>query len=483
MMTKIRKFRRVTMTVEDFSKISSTIDTYPVHQRPSVETVSDKRTNDSKAQKIIESIMNGIDIGQLTLNEFGENNPCHSKKGYQYESIDGGHRKRSIIAFLNNKFRCNGLYFSQWLKNEMTDLVESFMNYELSMVIYEDLNPIEVGEIFRKCNDSTPVNHQEYLNSYMMPIANAVRCAVRLIPDHERTRKIHKFLASTTNEETNDVTFDCLGFNNKRLILEEMIARLYYRYYAHNGGVGEAELHNLKNMYRDDSLTQEKVDRLNLKVDKSLDHLYEIGEMRNQYMSGNRNKNCMSKSEFWLYTRLYMYIEKEYGKFSIPDLVEYYKIVEYTYQTKFRVSVGELDEFLSEASPHDKTKTRARNFESSLLEHKNDNKIQDMFSWFVSYLPLQDMIVAKDLNRGFKLSERKIGLAKQKWTCAIDGLPLSLDEAEADHMIPHALGGRTVVENMVMIRACHNREKGSMSFHDYKKLYDLRNKKKNSIAA
>jgi hypothetical protein len=59
-------------------------------------------------------------------------------------------------------------------------------------------------------------------------------------------------------------------------------------------------------------------------------------------------------------------------------------------------------------------------------------------------------------------------LAKQRGKCYIDSKPLSMDDAEAAHIVSYADGGKTDPQNMVMIRSVHNRNMGTMNVNDYK---------------
>ena len=52
--------------------------------------------------------------------------------------------------------------------------------------------------------------------------------------------------------------------------------------------------------------------------------------------------------------------------------------------------------------------------------------------------------------------------------CAIDGEPLKLIDAHAAHIVAHSEGGKSVLENMVMVRAVHNTRMGTMNLNDYK---------------
>ena len=61
-------------------------------------------------------------------------------------------------------------------------------------------------------------------------------------------------------------------------------------------------------------------------------------------------------------------------------------------------------------------------------------------------------------------------LAQQGFKCAIDCKPLTMKDAQGDHIIPHCDGGRTTYDNLMMISTEHNQRKGSMSLEKYKEL-------------
>ena len=72
------------------------IDCDPVGQRPDVESLS-------KKQGIIDTVIRGYDFGELKLRTLIE--AVHRATHFKYRSIDGGHRKRAVRDFINNKFK------------------------------------------------------------------------------------------------------------------------------------------------------------------------------------------------------------------------------------------------------------------------------------------------------------------------------------------------------------------------------------------
>jgi hypothetical protein len=161
-------------------------------------------------------MIKGIDIGQITLVKNTEGSL------FIYDSLDGGHRKRYIHGFYNNKFTVNGKYFNQLNAIEKT----VFQNYTLSFVIYEPLDVFTRGYIFRALNTVTDVNHMEMLNSFGdIEIANLVRFTVRSVQGYDNS--IHELFSPSANPKN---AYRYLDFNNNRLKTEELLARVVFRY-------------------------------------------------------------------------------------------------------------------------------------------------------------------------------------------------------------------------------------------------------------
>ena len=97
-------FSTYTQSIKQFAAEYHDIDCQPVGQRLPVHT-KDK----SKEVGIILTLLNGESVGMITLMEIidGMNRTERRafERAYKKESIDGGHRKRAIWAFLQNQFR------------------------------------------------------------------------------------------------------------------------------------------------------------------------------------------------------------------------------------------------------------------------------------------------------------------------------------------------------------------------------------------
>ena len=124
------------------------IDADPPHQRPQIQ-------DNNKRIGIVEAMVNGIDIGEIKLNQT-------SSDPTELEVIDGSNRLRSIRQFFNNEFSICEKTFDE-LSNDEKDI---FLKYPLRYIIYNNLTPREKARQFQATNETTHVNHQEKLNSY-----------------------------------------------------------------------------------------------------------------------------------------------------------------------------------------------------------------------------------------------------------------------------------------------------------------------------
>ena len=145
------------------------IDCDPKGQRPDIESLS-------KKQGIIDTVIRGYDFGELKLRTLVD--AVRNATNFKYRSIDGGHRKRAIRDFINNRFRTsrntvayiNGQEVpvgNKFCKELPSEVKAQFSSYKMRFTIYgEEMTDEQAGEIFRRTNITTDVNHQEMLNSY-----------------------------------------------------------------------------------------------------------------------------------------------------------------------------------------------------------------------------------------------------------------------------------------------------------------------------
>ena len=443
------KHDKLTITIRQFLEMYGEIDCNPVGQRLDTSESRKNGAGSTKSQGIIRSILSGVQIGVITLHKLSD-----SDTGFKYESIDGGHRKRDIKSFHENEFYVDDRFYRDISDEEK----KRFLETEIQLVIYEDLEKWQIGYIFRCINQSTPVNHQEELNSYGdIPIANAVRETVRMMSHGNKVHPLFEYVIR--NDKKNFIN---LQFDNKRFRIEELIARLYYRYYD-GGGIGEADDKALETLYKADP-SQEEVNKLSRDVNQCLTFLEKIARVRKQY-----NTLGLNQQEFSLYTRIWLYMEKEFDSFKINDIEQFYLTIAET-SAEFFKPYDQQEDFLQELSPFDSSKSRGKHFRDVLGEHRGRERMNAVMMWFLERIDFNKIVTLKDPRRIFPRDWRERKLAEQGFKCAVDGQPLTMENAQGGHIISHTDGGRTTYDNLAMISTEHNRKMGSMSLEQYKEL-------------
>ena len=446
MITKEKElFKRITITVKEYlDNWWKYIDCQPLAQRLPVTEGPEKR------EGIIDLMLKGIDIGQITIVKNTEGSL------YTYDSLDGGHRKRYIWGFYNGKFTVNGKYFNQ------LNLIEKtiFEKYKLSFVIYESLDVFTRGYIFRALNTTTDVNHMEMLNSFGdIEIANLIRFNVRSVQGYDNS--IHELFTPSANPKN---AFRYLDFNNSRLKTEELLARSVFRYTQPNL-LGASSDEDLKSMYQSEKLD---MTLLSKKTKEHCDFLLKCAI--------NKKTGGLTQQDFKMLSFLYFYMVDTYGKFKIESYEDF--------MTAFRKALLEVSDNKGKYGkiPNDvdfDTKARmvSEAFTSYLGAPHHEKKIKQTVIWLLLELDIKKYVTILDKKRAFSKIEREKQLLNQNCVCDIDNLPLKLEDAEAAHIISYDNGGSSTMENMKMVRKEHNRAMGTMNLEDYRVIWLQNNKK------
>lgn len=451
------------LPMDQFLKMSTMIDTDPIGQRPSVEyshTGTDKTP--SKSQGIIASILYGADIGEISIvrNAAGE--------VYPFESIDGGNRKRAIIAFINNKFRIHksvpvvgGMYFSELSK----ELRNAFLAYKVRLVIYSTMSNFQKGMTFRQRNYSTSVNHQEMLNSYgRTAVACFVRNTVRVVP--RENNEVHDLFDHTISADGTP-RYKYLSFANKRLDHDERVARILYLIW--NGEkldvCDKAQLEELYN----EQISEEELRPLANKATQCLDFMYNVAVARKRLKNGG-----LSQSEFTMLMRLWFFFREKYGNFKLEDPVSFYKNFD---KAMLRFTSREEKKLLKEEIKDGKdVRLIHEAFKGYMTVHTSKRKAIDSCKWLTEkakFDPLNDgSISALDTKRFFSNTDIAEKLAEQDYKCWVSGEDLTMKTAQGAHIVPYSKGGKTEWNNLVVVSAEHNRKMSDMNAYDYRDMFE-----------
>ena len=456
---KTLPFKTEEWTISKLLLKSSTIDCNPIGQRPSVEkSLQSNGLEPSKAQSIIAAILYGLDICEIKI--------CNAERDqYEKESLDGGHRKRSIIAFMNNEFKLhiNRSPYGAVSYEDLPDVAKQFLlKYKLRFVIYGDLTPTQKGQIFRGTNTVTLVKFMEMLNSHgSIPMASCVRNLARMVdftPDENGRIKnsVHPLL-----NKTDKGNFTNLAFENKSLIHELMICRVLYRFYQKTNKTkyfGTVYEEDMEKMYEDSlTLTTKQVENLQKNIEEVLDFIYNIATSKKKVMGGKG----LSQQEFTFYSRYWFWAKDTFGDFTINDYLKF-----------FKKSKWAMNEVITSEKPI--TDDKGKRFQSEAFKgylglHTNQGKLNKSIEWVNKLFdPTVSGLIPLDPQRTIPYHVRESLLISQEWVCYIDGKPLNMEEAHAAHIEAHSKGGWGDKSNLKMVRAEYNLEMGTTNLEIYK---------------
>lgn len=431
------------MTIRNFrDRMYHQINCQPVGQRLPVFSV-----NNSKGVGIISTLISGIGLGTITLMETGGS--C-----FVYESIDGGHRKRNLWEYLNNKFKVDGKFFKELSEEDQDD----FLDTEISFDIYQPLDAGTKGHIFRTLNKTTDVNFIEMINSYGdIPIANYVRETVRVVDGIDND--IHPLFNFVLNVKDKPI-YTYLDFNNDRLKQDHAFSRLVYRWVRHPkqllGGSSDSAI---ETMYEDPDLTTKNIPMS--KINAQLEFLRKVALYKKRY-----NKKGLNQHDFKALSYLYFYLVDTYGSFEIPDYKKFFKAYSRANHALMNPH-GEFSKVVHETSGYS-VQIMYKRYIAAPWDGK---KISTAIAYLIGQMrDIESLIETRDSNRSFSVLEKEAKLAEQDFVCAIDGKSLEWKDAHAAHIVAHANGGQTVYSNLAMVRACYNTEMGTMNLNHYKEM-------------
>lgn len=464
-----QRFVNETYTLEMFySDIMSVCDLDPVGQRPPVVHLTDNK----KYRDIIESMFSGIDIGKITLNE-------NKDTSYKlFESVDGGHRKRAIKRFISNLFpiRLNGKL--KKFKDLSQDELNYFFSYEIIVAHYKHLTNAEKSELFQTINFITPVNHQQRMNAYgNTPFANLVRGLVRTFHVNgvyfSNVHPLFSKFSEELDEKTGQFKFknagqlNLISKKNTSLDVEEFVARILVRIFDTNQ-LGSKSDKDIAKLYKRD-FTEKQIQVATKTVTAQLDFLYEMARIRKDLL-----KKPMTWNEMNCLSNVYFYLNEEYRSWTLGNPAEFFKLFMISY--KFRMNKERKENQPHHGLPYEGDGANiAQTFKNyncinQMTEHEdypNTTKValkQSMVWLFDEVIEggihtavAEEYIIVLD-TRLFSTEQKEEMLIRQDYICAVDGMSLRMEDAEAHHVIPHSKGGKTIVSNGVMVRAKYNKQ-------------------------
>ena len=448
------------------------IDCDPVGQRPDVESMS-------KRQGIIDTVIRGYDFGELKLRTIptGE---------YKYRSIDGGHRKRAVRDYIENRFKTNRSTVAiingkeikvgnMYYKDLPIEVKELFNAYKMRFTIYgETMTDEQAGETFRRTNITTDVNHQEMLNSYE---DNLVAKFVREIsrPIRGMNNSYHDLFEyrDLTPENRKQNYFQTAS---TRLRDDEFVTRFLT---VLTKGPKQINWMTCSNRETEDTFVAlgdkdhgiwannpAESKKHQKAVVEALDFMLKYAKTKKAF-----SRQLMSTQEFTVVSRLYTYLLKSFGKngFKVKDWEQFYISVR-----------GAMDRFVGKDQRDLRMDTHQDNkgvrlvcecFRQYLTVHDDETRCEQSVKWLLEEMDINDCgLLFLDPVRVFSAEIVEQVLREQGYKCWVTGKPLSIKDAVGGHIHAHAHGGRTVKENCMVCHKDENSNMGSMDAIAYRQI-------------
>ena len=447
------------------------IDVDPIGQRPDIESLD-------KKQGIIDTMLRGFDFGEIKLRKLTND------KEFGMRSVDGGHRKRAVRDFINNKFKTgkdtvatvDGVEYdvsNKFYKELPSEVKNIFNNYKMRFTIYSDnMTDEQAGEIFRRTNITTDVNHQEMLNSYEDNlVSDYIRTTARSIRGQKN--EFHKLFEfkSTDPEDRKQYWWQQ---PSKRLRDDEFVTRILtmmikisdkkINFLTASNTETEDVFRKYGNPINGVWVKNPKLAEKHKKmVNETLDFLFDYVEAKK-----NNSKQLFSTQEFTLVSRLYAYLINVYGKsFKVDDWNLFYNSVR-----------NAMDKFLSKDDSFVRTDTHKDDkgvrtvcecFRQYLTVHNNEKKCNQSIMWLLEELNIDDCgLTFLDPVRVFSQEIIEQVWRQQGHVCWVTGTPLDISDAVGGHIIPHSDGGKTDIDNCMVCHKDENTKMGSQDANMYR---------------
>lgn len=422
--------------------------------------------NLAKASSIIESILLGIKLPAIFI---------YKRDDGVSEVIDGQQRILTILGFIgegyidiegntrytkNHKFSLRKPRILKDIKGAKFDSLDEkqknkILDFELFVVeIEEKLNPeFNPVDLFIRLNDK-PYPIREH--SFEMWNSWVIRDVIELIQANSKKHINWFFLRSLKNKNSRD-----------RMLNEELYMSLAYLFFKANTGGTESII---------PIDTYQKVDRINARIKSKQDITQILLSISSSVDDKKRFHSCIKQTERFIANIKIILLDKDISKSELDEYLceEIEKIFKAGSERKYYVRTMQdyyiLWLLLGDINPamvkHNRQtiKEELRSL-YSYIKNIPDSDTEDNkgFKNFEIFLKEFKSKYEKD-KRKIILSEKEksILLNKQQNKCAISGTPLYIgDDIEVDHVVPLAIGGKDIKENLSLTHKEFNRIKGS----------------------
>lgn len=420
--------------------IRGKINPDPIGQRPPVSQGT------SKSESIVSSLLDGYGIGTITLRDIREDAEMQKiYPGTDYLVIDGGHRCRALAAFYQNKFPVN----KQMFKTMDVNLDDFIVNVDVRICTCE-----EAAELFRKINTVTLVNFIEMIMcNEVSEICKNVRSRTKAYKEYGND----PLPIFDTKIKNNGKVVSCHwqdGLINPRRKWDEYVFIAFLK--AIGGGNVSAGEKQIEPLAETGTITKAALST----VDRFFDDVMKIRNCRGKVYN-NDIFSALQLVWFGFYEKNKAFKIGDYDAFTKSFMYAYSKLTGKSDRSleKKTIEFNGDSYFVKEF-----VRKNMKNYANAAVQKKTFELLYEIMG--------DTGIIFRDENRSVSSNTREEMLALQGFVCAIDGLPLSLEDSVLGHDTPWAKGGSTV--DGKVIRKTHNRDMGSVTIDEYREILRMR---------
>jgi len=419
--------------------IRGKINANPIGQRPPVSQ------GYTKSENIVKTLLDGYGIGMLTLRDIRDDAEMQKLyPGTDYLVIDGGHRCRALAAFYQNKFSVN----KQVFKTMDIDL-DQFQIPIMSVVCTSE----QATAMFRAINTVTPVNFIEMvMSNEVSEICKLVRMCTKAYDEYGNDPL--PIFDTAVKKDGKIVACHWDTAPNHRRKWDEYVFIAFLK--ALGGGNVAAGEKQIEPFADAGSITKVALSV----VDRFFDDVLNIRKSRGK-MYNTDVFAALQLVWFGFYEKNKAFKIADYDVFTKSFMLAYSKLTGNADRSledtiiQFNGESFLIKEFV---------RKNIKNFANADVQRKCFELIYDIMG--------DAGVLFRDENRSVNSNVREELLALQDYKCAIDGLPLTLEDSVLGHDTPWAKGGSTV--DGKVIRKTHNRDMGSVTIDEYRELLRLR---------
>lgn len=400
-----------------------------------------------KSIQIIESLLLGEGIGMISIRDISDNPIAKAIYNCNYLVIDGGHRCRALRDFFMGKFPVNGMTFAM---HEDVDLNQ----IQIPVAMYT-CTAAEASHLFKSINTTTPTNFMEMLMSNEeSDAAEVIRKHVQFFKEYDNEDQVHPLFGYKVSESNGKIKCDYFDGDlpNPRGKWYEWLAIAIIR--SVHRGIVDAGQNQIEDLIEGEpQITKAAMQRVIAFLDSCVELKY--------YRSRKFNSDIFSAYMLWYFDLL------SDGDFIIEDKNKFFGAFMNAYSMLTGTGNTELDDVTIEFKG---VIEFVKAFVRRNIKNWANAEAQHMVAMqFALLLTHEDLgIIRLHKKRSLSANQREEKLHIDGGVCAIDGLPLLYCDAVYAHDTPWSKGGVTAFEEGAMVRACHNRDMGTMTLDQYR---------------